>query len=271
MNKKWSHVKGSGSNGKDTFYWVNDNLQKIVRLGADGTRVISDRGLVSFMTNNAKYNAEDLYHLTGLGIHGVWNDKYSEAIFTFKYRKPGDEGQYNFTVAYDEVKDGFVSFHSYYPNIYLKYRNTFFSVDPSNQNKIYLHDAGNESTYYSYKFNPNITMVMNYDTNVSKIFEAIQVVSDKQPAGIFFTTSSKNSLGANYVSYLDLNDFEPREELWYSTIKNESNTTGLNSGDTSRLFGKWLKIKISLNSSGDGQKLINSIVKFRPNSRLYTQ
>ena len=271
MNKKWSHVKGSGSNGKDTFYWVNDNLQKIVRLGADGTRVISDRGFVSFMTNNAKYNAEDLYHLTGLGIHGVWNDKYSEAIFTFKYRKPGDEGQYNFTVAYDEVKDGFVSFHSYYPNIYLKYRNTFFSVDPSNQNKIYLHDAGNESTYYSYKFNPNLTMVMNYDTNVSKIFEAIQVVSDKQPSGIFFTTSSKNSLGANYVSYLDLSDFEAREDLWYSTIKNESNTTGFNNGDTSRLFGKWLKIKISLNSANDSQKLINAIVKFRPNSRLYTQ
>lgn len=268
-NKKWSIIKGNNPDGKETAYWYNDRLQKIVRLAGNGIDVISNRGLMSFLINNGKYGRDDYKPLAGKGIHAVWNDKYSEAIFTFKYRKPGEETDSAFTLVYDEINGGFSSFHSYYPNIYLRYGNTFFSTKPDEQNKVYLHDSGSESTYYGTKFYPNITMVMNYDLNTSKIFEAVQVVSDKQPYRIDFTVSSKNGSGNNYVSYLEQGDFEQREDLWYSSIKNESNTTGLNSDDTSRLFGKWLKMKLSLRASGDNQKLLNTIVKFRPNPRLY--
>ena len=62
---------------------------------------------------------------------------------------------------------------------------------------------------------------------------------------------------------------ELREDLFYSTIKNDSTGTGLNSGDTSRLFGRWLKMKVFLASAAGTQKLINAIVKFRPSPRLY--
>lgn len=268
-DKKWSIIKGNNTEGKETAYWYNDRLQKMVRLAGNGINVISDRGMISFLVNNGKYVRDEYKPLTGKGVHAVWNDKYSEAIFTFKYRKPEEESDSAFTVAYDEINGGFSSFHSYYPNIYLKYGNTFFSTKPDEQNKIYLHDAGSETTYYGTKFYPNISMVMNYDLNTSKIFEAVQVVSDKQPYRIDFTVSSKNGSGNNYVSYLEQGDFEQREDLWYSSIKNESNTTGLNSDDTSRLFGKWLKMKLSLRASGDNQKLLNTIVKFRPNPRLY--
>ena len=264
MNKKWSYVKGTNTNGKDTFYWVNDKLQKILRFGSDGTRVISDKGFISFLSNNGKFNQDDTYHLSGKGIHGVWNDKYSEAIFTFKYQKPGDLTEYKFTVAYDEIKDGFTSFHSYYPNIYLKYRDTFFSVKPDEQNKIYLHDSGTEGNYYGSQFEGNITFVMNYDTNVPKYFEAIQVDSLKIPFYTWLYTSS-------HESYLDETEFINREGLWYSAVKNDILTAPLstNSEDTTRLFGKYLKIKLSLEASGHGQKINNAIIKFRPSPRLY--
>jgi hypothetical protein len=124
MFKKWSHVKGKSQNGKDTFYWYNDQLQKIVRFGQDGTRVVSDKGMISYLTNNGKYVSNQDYPLTGLGVHGVWNDKYSEAIFTFKYIEEPTTKQ--FTLVYDELKNGFICFHSYYPNIYLQYKNTIF-------------------------------------------------------------------------------------------------------------------------------------------------
>ena len=262
MFKKWSHVKGKNQTGKDTFYWYNDQLQKIVRFGQDGTRVISDKGMISYLTNNGKYVSNQDYPLAGLGVHGVWNDKYSEAIFTFKYIEEPTTKQ--FTLVYDELKNGFICFHSYYPNIYLPYKNTFFSPNPSVPKTIYLHDRGSESTYYGTYVTPTITAVMNYEPNVSKNFEALQMVTDQQPFFVDLTTP-------NHISYLDETEFEEREDLWYSPIKNDSTSTGLNSGDTSRLWGKWLKVKLSLEASVGKQKLINFMVKFRAMARLYNQ
>jgi hypothetical protein len=139
---------------------------------------------------------------------------------------------------------------------------------------------------------------MNYDPNLPKIFEAIQINSEQIPFSslnkpVFFNTK-------NHISYLDNVDFEVREDLFYSSIKNDSTGTGLNDGDTSRLFGRWLKVRIFLGGTGtttgfllaaDGgfilnntggkiiinipgsgdQKLLNAIVKFRPMPRLYNQ
>lgn len=261
--KKWSHVKGKNPTGKDTFYWYNDQVQKILRFGDDGTRVISDKGMLSYLVNNGKYVSGENYPLSGKGVHGVWNDKYAEAIFTFKYTIAG-ETEYQFTLVYDEIKNGFVGFHSYWPTIYLKYKNTFWSPNINDGKYLYLHDKGAESTYYGTYYAPTLTAVMNYEPNASKNFEALQLVSDKNPYRLDFTTS-------NHISFLTNTDFEQREDLWYSPIKNDSTGTGVNSNDTSRLWGKWLKMKFSFQTVSGKQKLINFMVKFRMMTRLYNQ
>ena len=261
-SKKWSLVKGKTIGGKETVYWFNDRLQKMMRFGEDGSRVISDKGMLSYMLNNAKYNIATPEHLRGLGIHGVWNDRYSELIMTFKY----NDGVSNkaFTLVYDEIKNGFICFHTYFPNIYVPYNNGFFSVDPANINKLYLHDSGSESTFYGTAQDANIEMVMNYEPNMSKNFEALQIVSEQKPFAANFTTK-------NHISFLVQGDFDLREDLYYSTIKNDSTGTGVNSNNTSRLWGRWIKIKVNLKSTTVGQKLINAIVKFRLMPRLYNQ
>lgn len=326
---KWNVVKGNTPNGKESAYWFNARLKKFVRFGQDGNRVISDKGLISFLQNNTRFLEYYGYPLTGKGIHAVWNDKYAEAIFTFKAINPSlpswevttyAAGDYVlisplttyvhpsglpyaykcklnhtasaltkpetganwqtywtkitpgtdsfthtlFTIVYDEIKNGFITFHSYWPDIYLRYRNTFWSPNPLAPEEMCLHDAGLESEYYSTYYPPTITAVMNYDPNVSKNFEALQMVTDQQPFFVDLTTP-------NHISYLDETEFEEREDLWYSPIKNNSAVTGLNNGDTSRLWGKWLKVKLSLEASTGKQKLINFMVKFRPMSRLYNQ
>jgi len=267
-SKKESIIKGKNPNGKDVVYWYNDRLQKIARLAGDGVSVISDRGLSSFMINNGKYLSQEFFPLTGKGVHGVWNDRYSEAVFTFKYNDGTSDKA--FTVVYDEIKNGFVSFHSYYPDLYLPYNNTFFSPNPSSKNNIFIHDGNNLVSYYGVSFDSTIEMVMNYDPNISKIFEAVQVNSELVPTSgptenaVEFTTTQ-------HESFLVASDFEQREDLFYSSIKNDSKATGVNSGDTSRLFGRWLKMKLSLASAGGTQKLINAIVKFRVSPRLYNQ
>jgi hypothetical protein len=327
-DKKWSVVKGRTANGKDNLYWYNDQLRKMVRLGGDGISVISDRGLASFLQNKANWLRDKFQHISGEGVHGVWNDKYNELIYTFKaintsiieypnggtyttgqlvkntkatapkqsnglsyvYRaksnftvssddfEPGVGASWTtywdqlsaathpqyftlFTLVFDELKNGFISFHSYYPNIYMPFLNTFYSTKPDAENQIWVHDKGDEMNYYGTGFNGNITSVMNYDLNLSKNFEAVQVVTGTTPYRLDFSTR-------DHVSFLTQGEFEELEDYYYAPIKNDSTLSGVNSGDSSRLWGRYLKIKFTF-LAGGAQKLLNYIIKYRPNHRLY--
>lgn len=258
-SKKWSIVKGINNNGKDTVYWFNDDKLKMMRFAQDGVNVISDRGMATWFLNNANGYQNKQYPLSGQGIHGVWNSKYNEAIFTFL---PGEGSSY--TVIYDELKNGFISFNTHYPRLYMGYKTGLFSPNPGNQAQIYIHDSGSEGSFYGITNPGTIEAIMNYDGNMSKNFEAIQVDCELVPNSILFETRQ-------HESDLSSGEFEYREDYYYSPIKNDSTTSGTNDADTSRLWGRWIKMNMSLSSIAGGQKLINFIVKFRPMSRLYNQ
>jgi hypothetical protein len=124
-----------------------------------------------------------------------------------------------------------------------------------------VHDKGDEMNYYGTGFNGNITSVMNYDLNLSKNFEAVQVVTGTTPYRLDFSTR-------DHVSFLTQGEFEELEDYYYAPIKNDSTLSGVNSGDSSRLWGRYLKIKFTF-LAGGAQKLLNYIIKYRPNHRLY--
>lgn len=166
-----------------------------------------------------------------------------------------------FTLVYDELKNGFISFHSYYPNIYMPFLNTFYSTKPTDEKLVYVHDKGDEMNYYGTANNGNITSVVNYDLNLSKNFEAIQVVSGTTPFRLDFSTR-------DHISFLTQGEFEELEDYFYAPVKNDSTGTGVNSNDTTRLWGRFLKIKFTF-LGGAAQKLLNYVVKYRPNHRLY--
>jgi hypothetical protein len=166
-----------------------------------------------------------------------------------------------FTTVYDEIKNGFITFHSYYPNIYMPFLNTFYSTKPNDEKLVYVHDRGDEMNYYGEANNGTITSVMNYDLNLSKNYEAIQVVSGTNPFRLDFTTR-------DHVSFLTQGELDELEDYFYGPIKNDSTGTGVNSGDTTRLWGRYLKIKFTF-FAGAAQKLLNYVVKYRPNHRLY--
>jgi hypothetical protein len=77
----------------------------------------------------------------------------------------------------------------------------------------------------------------------------------------------------NHQSYLDETEFDAREGYFYSAIKNDILTAPLGTPieNTTRLWGKWLKVKIYLEGINNNQRLINLIIKFRAMPRLYNQ
>lgn len=329
---KWSAIKGQSPNGKESMFWYNNRLKKIVRFAGDGVVVISDRGMISRLQKNTPWLTGEKYPLTGEGVHGVWNDRYAEAIMTFKainpnilpwatatsytagtyvvitplstylhrsglpfaYRcktnhtsasgtKPETGASWQtvwekitpgtdplahtlLTLVYDEMKNGFICTHSYWPDIYLQYQNTFWSPNPLDPDTLFLHDANSAQQYYGADYDPSLTMVMNYDPNQAKIFDAVQMQTEFLPFTTRFYTKTHESV-------LDETEWENREGFFYSPIKNDTLTAfgGVNSLDTSRLWGKWLKIKFFFESASGKQKLINTVVRFRPMPRLYNQ
>lgn len=347
---KTAITKGKTFSGDENLYWYNSETKKIVRFGGDGTRVLSDKGLMSYLMNNTDWHTDLLKSISGQGVTAGYNQRFYEAMFTFKavdpaiqefqkftdttystyvqyaqntlvvlshqgdvtnfnyyledetadrhisgvpfiYRKkntatdtantvpqfgpswannwdkltPDTHPQYYriFTLVYDEVKNGFICFHSMWPNIMTTRGNTVYTSKPNEQNKIYVHNGGNYNTFYDTQYNGHIEGVVNIDPNLSKTFEAVQVVSDTTPDRLDFGTR-------DHISFLTSAEFEELEDFYYSPVKNDSTVTGTNSGDTSRLWGRYMKIKMRF-APNLFQKLINYVIKYRANPRLYNK
>ena len=80
---KWASVKGVSANGKDVLYWFNSENGLMMRFGADGTRVISSRGMSAYFVNYTKWVKDKYEHALEQGVRSVWDDRRKEAIWTF--------------------------------------------------------------------------------------------------------------------------------------------------------------------------------------------
>jgi hypothetical protein len=339
---KFAVVKGKTFTGDENLYWYNSEIRKVVRLSGNGVSVISDKGMLSFLLNNAKWVNLGIQPITGYGVCAGFNNQFYEVIFAFKgidptlqqhtlgtsytvgnlvinnflgdvnttlypgnnlvaprhvsgmsyvYRckvnhtssgtdipgmgffwptyweqlTPETHPQYYtmFSLVYDEVKNGFISKLSMWPNIMTTRTNTFYSSKPNEQNKIYVQNTGSYNTFYGTGYDGYIEGVVNIDPNLSKTYEAVQAVTHTTPKRIDFGTR-------DHISYLDDVEFEELEDYYYAPVKNDSTVSGVNSSDTSRLWGKYMKIKLKF-QAGIFQKLFNYIIKYRPNHRLYNK
>jgi hypothetical protein len=180
-----------------------------------------------------------------------------------------DSRYYNvFTLVFNEMKDGFTSFLSPKPLIYHRWRNNLLTqrYGDWSQYPNYLENFGDYNTWYSSEEGELaedgfIIPVINYNSDVIKKFSALYVDSEVAPDRVEFFTPE-------HESFLVLSDFESREGMWVSTIKNDILTApnGINDGDTSRLFGRYLLVKIFF-SPKKFQSLRNIRVRLQFNSR----
>jgi hypothetical protein len=107
---KWSVINGRSFGGNDTWYWYDDVNRTIVRFGADGVVPISTRAkfrtILRSITGLARFNytPADCF-----GIHGVWNDKLSEAVWVFRLAR-NYKGIWDVNV---DIKEGDVYSYKY--------------------------------------------------------------------------------------------------------------------------------------------------------------
>ena len=179
-----------------------------------------------------------------------------------------DDGDYysNFTLAFNEMTNGFSSFYSHMPKIYFPWNNKFLSAHPTDEQKIYEHRRGEYTTWYNTEVgelseDAYIEGIVNYLPESSKKFVATQVISDNEPDRMEFKT-------LNQESFLNKGEFDDHDDHWRSPIKNDSTQSGDPSGDTKSLMGDFIKVKFFFTKK-TYNRLYNFVVKLRERLRIY--
>ena len=170
-----------------------------------------------------------------------------------------------FTLAFNELSNGFSTFYSHIPKTYMKWSNKFLSSNPLHRSELYEHRYGYDK-WYEYEgvwkeSEPFVEGVVNLSPDQSKKFIAMQSMSDNAPDKIELTTKE-------HESFLVADDFSPEDDAWRSPIKNDiltSSTLDPND-DTASLVGSYMRVKFKF-FNGTYNKLNNLIIKIRARLR----
>jgi hypothetical protein len=245
------------------FKGINPNIQKWVT----STSYVVGNYVLPVGTYTHASGMSFVYRCIQNHTSGASTQPETGASWTSYWAKvtPGTDSNTHtlFTWVWDEIKNGFITKWSLYPSMFMNNRIGLYSVNPLERNKLHLHDVGAYGSFYGVSNDGYIEMVMNYEPNIAKNFEAVQVISDVAPFRTDFFTK-------NHTSFNTSAEFDLRENLYFGFIRNDSTGTGVATNDTSRLWGTYLKTKFSF-QGGVAQKLFNLIVKFRVMPRLYNQ
>jgi hypothetical protein len=192
------------------------------------------------------------------GVGSDWETYWVKAEKTNEYYTV-------FTLAFNELSNGFSTFYSHLPKTYLKWKNKFLSSHPTERSEIYEHRYGYDK-WYEYEgvwkeSEPFLEGVVNPFPDQSKKFVAIQALSDNVPDRIELTTK-------DHESFLISDDFDPEDDTWRTPIKNDilTSQTGDPNDDTESLVGAYMRVKFKF-FNGAYNKLNNLVVKVRQRLR----
>lgn len=236
-------------------------LRYIAGLSADinnGFHTVTVTGASTFtITVSALVN----YYTASSGQIIEVNPKYWEFI-------PHTDSDYwnEYSLIFNEVKNGFTFTTSPKPKIYLKWTDSYLSPRPiAPEYKVYEHNLGDYLTWYlhsgeSQQERGYIEGVVNMFPDEIKWMEAIGADTDIAPERMEFTTEDQES-------YLLDTEFTSRLRSFYSPVKQDSTNNGINNGGTSLLYGHYIKVKMFFEVDVY-QKLEGLVAKFRVSPRL---
>jgi hypothetical protein len=197
----------------------------------------------------------------GAGVCGVYNN--GQIILTFLNKITPS---LNFTIMFDQFREKFITFLPFTPNIYLGWRNTYFTPAYfGDTGRLYLHETGDVLSWYDGAVQQDgwIETIYNIDESMPKTFLALMTNTEVRPIKMEFTTN-------RHKSYLVDHNFEREFDLYVSAIKNDSTESGGNDDDTSKLWGSYITIKMYF-APLQTQKLLNIIIKFLTLNRNYNK
>ena len=145
-------------------------------------------------------------HTCGLGIHGVYNRKYKDIVWTLKL------GEVEKTIVFSEEMDTFLGTHGYKPNMYAQVEEDLYSfVD----NKAWLHDVNAKyDNFYGQQDVWKIKVSVSEGAEITKHYDNIIISSNNRVfSAIKFETQHQLA---------EQRPFQPTNEFWYAPTYREN-------------------------------------------------
>ncbi len=182
-----------------------------------------------------------------------------------------DIDYYNiYTLCFNEINNGFDTFYSFLPKIYLQFKNTYLSPAPENnegvrKTMIFEHGIGEYASWYGDKIAVDgyYTFPINAMSDDIKTAFAMRFRTETTPSRVDLVSSGGQE------TFMTNADFIFREGNYDSSVRNDTltSTTGLaNDDDTSKPYGDWISVKLTF-VKNVYQKMYEAMLKITIRSR----
>lgn len=196
--------------------WVDAKRGDVFLVQGQSINNIADEGVKIFLTNNLNFQLLESFpnydidnNFKGVGLHGVYDNKYNRIVITKLDFRPldsrilydgskftlngvtielGDPAYFcdiSFTISYSFLSKSWISFHSYLPNYYIGGLNKFYTgIDTLDSGWVHNVAEGQYNSFYgkiapytieypfAYKFQDEILQSIKDYTKVNKMTNA---------------------------------------------------------------------------------------------------
>jgi hypothetical protein len=198
------------------LYCIDFNKRAIMRIAGQQVQMLDiEKGVQTWFRNiialgSSGYSdvLESLpnEHTCGRGIHGIYNKKYKDVVWTLKL---GEETR---TIVFNEEMDCFVGTHGYKPNLYAQVEEDMYSfID----NRGWLHDVnGKYLNFYGNQDIWKIKVSVSEGAEITKHYDNIIITSNNRVfSAIKFETQHQTA---------EQRPFLPVTEFWYAPTYREN-------------------------------------------------
>jgi hypothetical protein len=227
----------------NVLYFYDLNNRKLMQYSGGQDQQISDvKGMSSyFSTFDYGSTLVTDEPQTSKGIHGIFDPINKRLLYTIL-------GNTADTFGYNMFLDVFESRYGFHPSLYQDLDGEIFSVNLSNQDRVYIHGKGNRGNFYGGVQSSFITLLANPEPDVKKVFTNLEfnslVASDsvEYPANTLTGIEMWNN--HQYTGYITLNNItniRRRFRTWRYQVPKVSGN---------RLLDYHLFIKLYYNNTG---------------------
>jgi hypothetical protein len=216
-------------------YWTDKDRSAVLRLGGSGIEEISNNGMIDWFRDKLTVNNT----LEG-DIKGTWD------IYNKNYTLSLQSSLEDYTLAFDEISKGWVSFYSYVPEQFKSNVGNFYSWKYAKLWKHYQTNTYNEfyktlnDSSVAFVFNPHPTKIKTFKTinyEGSNGWEVESIISDPTgpDAGVDYVdggfgtplVTDPTIWSYDEGAYIDVGvqyraGFDRKQNTYYAAIKNNS-------------------------------------------------
>lgn len=258
----------------DSVFFFDMNTKNLYKLKGNSPVSLSvSKGLTSYFGNNLNglIQTNDNPYLNK-GITATYDFKYNEAVYTFLDTLANDT-QSSFTISYSDFIDAFVSFYSFHPKIYVSDKQNIFSTESLRD--LHLHDVGPYGSFYDTIFPSDLTMLLNPNPLVKKIFDSwvfetevqdinqVEVANDTFDSIHFYNEHQDAGVrpfpgtnGRKLERFWNLTLL--RNRMQYNTSGNPTTVLSVDPSFASRLVGPYLFAQLSYSNLNNNRLVLNS-------------